>query len=98
MIIPGTAAGGVTGGFDNFNPYIIGTGTFSFSASGVTAATIVDSVVFSFGTGPDAVIAVPAPLIGHGLLALLAIGGALFGGKILDRTAFLRSMIFTHDA
>jgi hypothetical protein len=27
---------------------------------------------------------VPAPLIGHGLLVLLAIGGVLFGGKLLE--------------
>jgi len=27
---------------------------------------------------------IPAPLIGHGLLALLAIGGVLFGGKLLE--------------
>lgn len=29
-------------------------------------------------------ISVPSPLIGHGLLALLAIGGVLFGGKLLE--------------
>jgi hypothetical protein len=28
--------------------------------------------------------AVPAPLIGHGLLVLLAVGGVLFGGKLLE--------------
>jgi len=27
---------------------------------------------------------VPAPLIGHGLLVLLAVGGVLFGGKLLE--------------
>jgi hypothetical protein len=27
---------------------------------------------------------VPSPLIGHGLLALLAIGGVLFGGKLVE--------------
>jgi hypothetical protein len=27
---------------------------------------------------------IPSPLIGHGLLALLAIGGVLFGGKLLE--------------
>jgi hypothetical protein len=26
----------------------------------------------------------PAPLIGRGLLVLLAVGGALFGGKLLE--------------
>jgi hypothetical protein len=29
-------------------------------------------------------VSVPSPLIGHGLLALLAIGGVLFGGKFLE--------------
>jgi hypothetical protein len=29
-------------------------------------------------------VAVPAPVIGHGLLVLLAIGGVLFGGKALE--------------
>jgi hypothetical protein len=28
--------------------------------------------------------AVPAPVLGHGLLVLLAVGGVLFGGKILE--------------
>jgi hypothetical protein len=27
---------------------------------------------------------VPAPLIGHGLLVLLSVGGVLFGGKLLE--------------
>jgi hypothetical protein len=30
--------------------------------------------------------AVPAPLIGHGLFVLLAVGGVLFGGKLLERS------------
>jgi hypothetical protein len=30
-------------------------------------------------------ISVPSPLIGHGLLVLLAVGGVLFGGKLLER-------------
>lgn len=36
--------------------------------------------------GPDsiALFAVPSPLIGHGLLALLGIGGVLFGGKLSE--------------
>jgi hypothetical protein len=29
-------------------------------------------------------VVVPAPVIGHGLLVLLAVGGVLFGGKLLD--------------
>jgi len=30
--------------------------------------------------------AVPAPVIGHGLFVLLAVGGVLFGGKLLERS------------
>jgi hypothetical protein len=33
----------------------------------------------------DQVAAVPAPLIGHGLAVLLAVGGVLFGAKLLER-------------
>ena len=47
--------------------------------------------------GPDSytlidVAAVPAPLIGHGLFALLAIGGVLFGGELLERSKKRRSL------
>jgi len=68
-----------------FSPFVVGPATFTLNLSGVTAATTVipTSVVFSFGTGPDTFIAVPAPIIGHGLLALLAIGGVLLGSKLL---------------
>jgi hypothetical protein len=38
------------------------------------------SVVFNVTTQP-----VPAPLIGHGLLVLLAVGGVLFGAKFSER-------------
>jgi len=37
------------------------------------------------GTGPVDV-SVPAPLLGHGLFVLLAIGGVLFGGKLLENS------------
>jgi len=68
----------------NFNPYINGTGTFVIADSAITAATTITGVTFDFGTGPDTfIVGVPAPLIGHGLLVLLAVGGALFGGKLL---------------
>jgi len=37
------------------------------------------------GTAPSStIIVVPAPVIGHGLLVLLAVGGVLFGGKFLE--------------
>jgi hypothetical protein len=94
MIIPGIDPGGVVGGFDNFNPYIIGTGTFTLVAPGVTAATTVSDVVLSFGTsGSDEnTLAVPAPLLGHGLLVLLAVGGVLFGGKLFESLKMRRSL------
>jgi hypothetical protein len=69
----------------NFNPYINGTGTFVIADSAITATTTITGVTFDFGTGPDTfIVGVPAPLIGHGLLVLLAVGGALFGGKLLE--------------
>jgi len=45
------------------------------------------SGTFAGRTGPvDATIsrAVPAPIIGHGILILLAVGGVLFGSKLLE--------------
>ena len=35
------------------NPQIQGTGTFVLTTAGVLATTPINSVVFSFGTGPD---------------------------------------------
>jgi hypothetical protein len=35
---------------------------------------------------------VPAPSIGHGILAFLAVGGMLFGGKLLERSKKLGSL------
>ena len=37
-------------------------------------------------------VAVPAPLIGHGLSALLAVGGVLFGAKLWERGRKRRSL------
>jgi hypothetical protein len=69
----------------NFNPYINGTGTFVIADSAITATTTITGVTFDFGTGPDTfIVGVPAPLIGHSLFVLLAVGGALFGGKLLE--------------
>ena len=61
----------------------------TFSSLGVTPGTY----EWTWGSGADAdsftlqigSAAVPAPLIGHGLPVLLAVGGLLFGAKLLER-------------
>jgi hypothetical protein len=80
----------------HFSPYINGTGTFVIFDSSITATTTIAGVTFDFGTGPDTflsgVAVVPAPVIGHGLFVLLAIGGVLFGGELLERSRKRRSL------
>jgi len=77
---------GVTGGFDNFDPYFQGPVTFVLNTSGVTANTTISNVVFNFGTGanehtatgtpivPPLIVGVPAPpsafLLGLGGIGL----------------------------
>jgi hypothetical protein len=73
------------------NTTLMDTATFTgqtFASLGVTPGTY----EWMWGTGADqnftlqiGAAAVPAPLIGHGLPALLAVGGLLFGAKLLDR-------------
>jgi hypothetical protein len=70
--------------------------TFSFTGTSSDTLTltgntnpsswVVDDVVV---TGPLS--AVPAPLIGHGLPVVLALGGTLFGAKLLERSRKRRS-------
>jgi len=54
MILPSVPNGGSypndNMGVDNFIPYIIGPGTFTLNFAGITAATTVSGVSFSFGT------------------------------------------------
>ena len=61
----------------------------TFNSLGVTHGTY----VWNWGSGANAdsftlnigTVAVPAPLIGRGLPILLAVGGLLFGAKLLQR-------------
>jgi hypothetical protein len=48
-------------------------------------------VTFVTGFAPFPVQAVPAPVIGHGLPVVLAVGGVLFGAKLLQRSRKRRS-------
>jgi hypothetical protein len=94
MILPSAAAfPNTNASLFNFNPSTIGPASFVLDFSGVTANTTITSATFSFGTGPDHFITVPAPLIGHGLLALFAIGGVLFGSNFVENLKKYRSRV-----
>jgi hypothetical protein len=84
MIAPLVADGGSyplgNSSLNNFNAFIIGTGTFDVFLSGITAGTTVTSVTFSFGTGPDHLLTDTTPIIipegapEPGSLALIGLG------------------------
>jgi hypothetical protein len=48
-MIASTTFGSTNGGFDNFNPYILGTGTFTFNLAGASQLHLA-GLQFSFGT------------------------------------------------
>jgi hypothetical protein len=64
-------------GNSNFNPFIDQTATFTLGIAGVTAASTISNVVFSFGTQPETLVGVPIPaavwLFGSGLIGLIGI-------------------------
>lgn len=96
MITPFVANGGslssVNNGFQQFDPYTIGTATFILMLTGVTANTTITSATFSFGTSPDTFIVgtpnnpppTPEPssliLLGPGLVS-----AAAFSRKVIWR-------------
>jgi hypothetical protein len=61
----------------------------TFTSLGVTPGTY----VWTWGSGADqkfTLDVVPAPVIGHGLLVVLAVGGVLLGSKLLERRREVR--------
>jgi hypothetical protein len=72
LIVGPDSAGSITGagtysnannGFSQFNPYVLGSATFTVDISGVTSNSTLSGVVFEFGTTPETVasVAVPTP-------------------------------------
>jgi hypothetical protein len=71
LIIGPDSKGGFTGtgaythansSINNFNPNVMGTGTFVISAPGVTANSTLSNVVFQFGTEPTSRTGTPGGL------------------------------------
>jgi hypothetical protein len=72
--------------YDIDGTFTSATQILAFNSSGFDAAAhMIGPSTFNGGNTFFAAEAVPAPPIGHGLVVLLAIGGVLFGGKLLQR-------------
>jgi hypothetical protein len=81
---------GVTGGFDNFNPFFQGSATFVLNTPEVTDKTTISNVVFNFGTGSNEhpvtgtqvspfIVGAPAPPS----VFLLGLGSIGFAGLVI---------------
>jgi hypothetical protein len=71
-------------------PFFASLSSFSqLNSTGIPASSVTD---FEEGILVQPLSPVPAPLIGHGLPALLAVGGVLFGAELLGRSKRRRSL------
>lgn len=95
MIAPYMANGGTylagNNGLQNFDPYVIGSATFTLALTGITANTTINSAVFSFGTSPDTFLqgtpVPPSPIPEPSSLLLLGSGMAAAAGLIRNRVS-----------
>jgi hypothetical protein len=82
-------AGGFSGDLSGFDLSNIEFGSFVFAYGCTTLPSPITSQCITTGDNVGATPFtnngfVPAPIIGHGLFVLLAVGGVLFGGKLLE--------------
>ncbi|GAC1421271.1 MAG: hypothetical protein NVSMB62_16030 [Acidobacteriaceae bacterium] len=93
MIAPAMTDGGMyvlgNNGLQQFNPYVIGSATFTLALTGITANTTVNSAVFSFGTSPDTFLqgvpGAPPPIPEPSSLVLLGTGIVTLAGIVRSR-------------
>jgi len=75
-LIVGSSPNG-NNGFDNFDPYINGTGTFTLHAAGITDNSVISNVLFQFSTEKDPfrrVVGVMSPVPEASTWAMMILG------------------------